>query len=164
MKQNKDHWELLSQKVCSEHAFLECPGLQWTQLKISDLFKTGGPVLHPSYATRYLCDLKQVTKFLWAEGSSCVLSGSVVVQLFATLWTLAYHAPLSMGLFRQEYWSGLPFPPPGDLSNPRIKPASPVSPAFQEESLPTEPSGKSSFLLLLLLLSRFSRVWLCATP
>ena len=123
MKQNKDHWELLSQKLCPEHAFLECPGLQWTQLKVSHLFKSGGPVLYPSYATCYLCDLNQVTKFLWAAGSSCVLSGSVVVQLCATLWTLAYQAPLSMGLFRQEYWSGLPFPPPGDLPNPRIKPA-----------------------------------------
>ena len=37
------------------------------------------------------------------------------VQLFATPWTVAWQAPLSMGFFRQEYWSGLPFPPPGDL-------------------------------------------------
>ena len=42
------------------------------------------------------------------------------VQLFATLWTVALQAPLSMGFPRQEYWSELPFPPPGDLSNPRI--------------------------------------------
>ncbi|KAM7228961.1 hypothetical protein CapIbe_020249, partial [Capra ibex] len=41
--------------------------------------------------------------------------------LFATPWTVARQAPLSMGLLRQEYWSGLPFPPPGDLPNPDIQ-------------------------------------------
>ena len=46
------------------------------------------------------------------------------VQLFATLWTVAHQAPLSMGFSRQEYWSELPFPSPGDLSNPGIKPES----------------------------------------
>ena len=48
------------------------------------------------------------------------------VQLFATPWTVAYQAPLSMGFSRQEYWSGLPFPSPGDLPNPGIKPRSPA--------------------------------------
>jgi len=52
------------------------------------------------------------------------------VQLFATPWTVAYQASLSMGFSRQEYWSGLPFPPPGDLPNPGIKPMSPEPPAF----------------------------------
>ena len=52
------------------------------------------------------------------------------VQLFAILWTVTCQAPLSMGFSRQEYWSGLPCPPPGDLSKPGIKPRSPVSPAF----------------------------------
>jgi len=46
------------------------------------------------------------------------------VQLFATLWTVAPQAPLSIEFSRQEYWSGLPFPYPGDLLNPRIKPVS----------------------------------------
>ena len=59
------------------------------------------------------------------------------VQLFATPWTVAYQA-LSMGFSRQEYWSGLPFPSPGDLPNPRIKP---VSPALQTDALPSEPPG-----------------------
>ena len=44
------------------------------------------------------------------------------VRLFATSWTVAYQAPPSVGFSRQEYWSGLPFPSPGDLSNPGIKP------------------------------------------
>ena len=52
------------------------------------------------------------------------------VRLFATPWTVAHHAPLSMGFPRQEYWSGVPFPPPGDLPNPGIKPGSLVSLAF----------------------------------
>ena len=53
------------------------------------------------------------------------------VRLFATLWTVAHQAPLSMGFFRQEYWSRLPFPPPGELPDPGIEPTSPSSPAFQ---------------------------------
>ena len=48
------------------------------------------------------------------------------VQLFATPWTVAYQAPSSMGFSRQEYWSELPVPSPGDLSSPRIKPGSPT--------------------------------------
>ena len=51
------------------------------------------------------------------------------VWLFVTLWTVCCQAPLSMRFSRQEYWSELPFPPPGDLPNPRIEPASPESPA-----------------------------------
>ena len=54
------------------------------------------------------------------------------VQLFATPWTVARQAPLSMEFFRQEYWSGLPCPPPGDLPDPRIEP---TSPALQADSL-----------------------------
>ena len=54
----------------------------------------------------------------------CVLSHFSHVQLFATLWTVAHQAPLSMGFSRQEYWSGLPYPPPGDLPNPGIEAAS----------------------------------------
>ena len=66
------------------------------------------------------------------------------VWLFATLWTLTLQAPLSMGLSRQEYWSGLPCLPSGDLPNPRIKPTSPAAPAFQVDSLP--PSHQRSQL------------------
>ena len=56
----------------------------------------------------------------------CVLSH---VQLFAIPWTVALQAPLSTEFSRQEYWSGLPFPPPGDLPNPEMEPVSPASPA-----------------------------------
>ena len=71
-----------------------------------------------------------------------MLSCSVMSDSVATLWTVAPQAPLSMGFPRQEYWSGLSFPPPGELPNPGIKPESPVSPALQVDSLSTEPLGK----------------------
>ena len=61
------------------------------------------------------------------------------IQLFVTPWTIAYQAPLPMGFFRQEYWSGLLFPSPGDLPDPGIKPG---SPALQADALPSEPPGK----------------------
>ena len=57
------------------------------------------------------------------------------VRLFATPWTVALQALLSMGFFRQEYWRRLPFPPPRDLPDPETEPASPVSPALQADSL-----------------------------
>ena len=53
-------------------------------------------------------------------------------------WTVAHQALLSMGFSRQEYWSGLPFPSPGDLPNPGIKPRSPT---LQADALPSEPPG-----------------------
>ena len=55
--------------------------------------------------------------------------------LFVTPWTVACQAPLSMGFPRKEYWSGLPFPSPGDLPDPGIKPVSPAPPACQVDSL-----------------------------
>ena len=58
---------------------------------------------------------------------------------FLTPWTVAYQAPLSIGFSRQDYWSGLPFPSPGDLPNPGIEP---MSPALQTGTLPSEPPGK----------------------
>ena len=67
-----------------------------------------------------------------SESRSCV-------QLFETPWTVAPQAPLPMTFLRQEYWSALSFPSPGDLPNPGIKPR---SPALQADSLPTELQGK----------------------
>ena len=64
------------------------------------------------------------------------------VPVFVTPWTISHQAPVSMGFFSQGYWSGLPFPPPGDLPNPAIKPISPVSSALAGEFFTTEPSGK----------------------
>ena len=64
------------------------------------------------------------------------------VQLLVTPWTVACQAPLSMRVPRQEYWSGLPFPSPGDLPEPGIKPESPISPALAGVFFTTEPPGK----------------------
>ena len=61
---------------------------------------------------------------------------SSCVQLFATLWTAACQTPLSMGFSRQEYWSGLPCRPPGNLPNPGIKPVSLISPALEPPAKP----------------------------
>ena len=60
------------------------------------------------------------------------------VQLFETPWTVAPQAPLSMGFSRQEYWSGLPFPSPGDLPDPGIEPRSPT---LQADALLSELKG-----------------------
>ena len=61
------------------------------------------------------------------------------VRLFATPWTVAHQAPLSMGFPRQEYWSGLSFPPPGEIPDPRIEPA---SRALAGGFFTTQPPGK----------------------
>ena len=68
-----------------------------------------------------------------------VYKNAVSTWLFVTPWTVAYQASPSMGFFRQEYWSGLPFPSPGDLPDPGIKPE---SPALEADALTSEPPGK----------------------
>ena len=84
----------------------------------------------------YCCtDVKVVESF--QEGSEVKsLNG---VQFFVTPWTVAHQAPPPTEFSRQEYWSGLPFPSPGDLPYPGIKPR---SPALQADALPSEPPGK----------------------
>ena len=79
----------------------------------------------------------------------CVLSWSVTCKLFVTPWIIAHLAPLFMGSSGQEYWSRLPFPPPGNLPNPGIKPVSPVSSALAGTLFITEPLGKPSELVVL---------------
>ena len=57
--------------------------------------------------------------------------------------TIACQAPLSLEFFRQDYWSGVPFPPPGDLPDPEVEPAFPASPALAGRFFTTMPPGKS---------------------
>ena len=64
---------------------------------------------------------------------------------FVTLWTVASQDPLSMGFPRQEYWSGLPCPPPGDFPNPGIEHTSPWVPALAGRFFTTEPPGKPRY-------------------
>ena len=89
-------------------------------------------------STKFIPSLKSWTYFHIVKVKS--LSH---VQLFATLWTVAYQVPLSMGFSRQEYWSGLPFPSPGDLPNPGIEPRSLT---LQADTLPSEPPGKNPLI------------------
>ena len=80
---------------------------------------------------------------LFVSVCACMLSHFSRVRLFATPWTVASQAPLSMGFSRQEYWSGLPFPSRGDLPNPGMELRSPT---LQADSLPYEPPGKPNVL------------------
>ena len=80
--------------------------------------------------------------------SACVLSHFSRVWLFVTPWTMAHHDPLSMGFCRQEYWSGLPCPSPGDLPYLGIEPACPPSPVLQGDSLPLSHQGSPVIFLV----------------
>ena len=66
----------------------------------------------------------------------------VLCNSFAILWTVARQTPLSMGFPRQRFWNGLPFSPPGDLSDPGVKPMSPAAPALAGRFFTTESPGK----------------------
>ena len=72
-----------------------------------------------------------------------------------TWWTVARLAPLSMGFSRQEYWSGLPFPSPGDLPDPEMEPG---SSALQADSLPSEPPGKPYITIVMFSLSDLKQI------
>ena len=78
-----------------------------------------------------------------------LFSWSVVFDSFVTTWTVAHQAPLSMGFPRQGHWSGWPFPSPGDLPSPGIEP---VSPALVGRFFTTEPPGKPSNKLLIIII------------
>ena len=78
----------------------------------------------------------------------CVLSHFSCVWLFEIPWTVAPQAPLPIRFSRQEYWSGLLFPSPGDLLDPGIEPESPGAPTLLVDSLPLSPRGKPCHLLL----------------
>ena len=69
------------------------------------------------------------------------------VLLFATLWTVVHQAPLSMGFSREEYWSELPCPPPVDLPDPGIEPASLMSPALAGRSFTTSTTWEAQLYL-----------------
>ena len=76
-------------------------------------------ILHPLPVFRFKV-------FSYGRLCGILFSHSVMCDSFATPWTVAHQAPLSMGFFRQEYWSGLPRPAPGDLPNPDIESVSPT--------------------------------------
>ena len=98
---------------------LACPLPHLNDPNHPDLLREGTPISHQSGAPSHF-----------------------PVQLFATLWTAAHQAPLSMGFSRQEYWSGWPRPPPGDPPDPGIEP---TSPTLWADFLPSEPPGKPNY-------------------
>ena len=73
-----------------------------------------------------------------------LLNSFSYVWFFVSLWIIASQAPLSMGFSRQEYWSGFPCPPPGDLPDPGVKPRSLMSPALADSGFPGGSTGKES--------------------
>ena len=92
---------------------------------------------------RGLLHFRQILYQLSYQGSKN--TGTKTLQsclILVTPWTVVCRIPLSMGFFRQEYWSGLPFPSPGDLPDPGIEPASPVPPALAGRFFTSEPPGK----------------------
>ena len=104
-----------------------CPGVAFLQICQN--------LLHPKALLARFLSLKP-----FLDSVICMLSRSVVSNA-VTSWTVAHQAPLFMGFSRQEYWSRLPFPSPGDLPDPGIEPG---SPSLQTDSLPPEPPGKPS--------------------
>ena len=93
---------------------------------LSKLFSSGGQSIGASASASVLPMNIQG----WLHLGLCACYVTCHVWLFVTPWTIAHQAPLSMELSRQEYWSGLPGPPPGDLPDPGIKPVSLTSPAM----------------------------------
>ena len=79
------------------------------------------------------------------------------IRLFGTPWTVVHQAPLSTGFSRQEYWSGLPCPPPGDLPNLGIEPTSPMAPTLQVDSLPLSHMGSPIYKAIYLKISHLLR-------
>ena len=112
----------------------------WGQVryKCEDSCATQHEISHQSFLRiEYTCSLYSVCAYMQSL-FSCV-------ELFATLWTIVHQAPLSTGFFRQENWSGLPCPPPGDLPPPRDRTCiSYCLPHWQAGSLPPVPPGKST--------------------
>ena len=107
--------------------------------KISERKLTSTPV--GICLTLFYCHILDMIFIFYPMLSCTVVSDS------ATPWTVAHQAPLSMGFSRQEYWSGLPCPTPGDLADPGIEPTSPASPALAGRFFTTEQLGKPCLTL-----------------
>ena len=93
-----------------------------------------------------------------------MLSSFSHVQLFATSWTVAHQAPLSLGFSRQEYWSGSLSPPSRDLPNPGIAPTFLMSSALATGTSPLAPPGKPNITLELILFNVLGLVFLETHP
>ena len=117
----------------SVHGILQARILQWVAIPFSrGSFWPGNQTCLYCIAGRFFTDWALKTQH---SQKFIVLSHFSCVRLFVTLWAAAHQAPLSMGFSRQEYASGLPFLPAGDLPNPGIELASPVSPCIGRQIL-----------------------------
>ena len=117
---------------------LELPGPP-----LQGIFLAQGPILRPLCLLHWqVGSSPPAPPGKWTHISIVSVSRSVVPDSFATPWTAAHQARLSMRFSRQGYWSGLPLPSPGDFPNPGIKPR---SPALQADSLLTELQGKPTY-------------------
>ena len=159
---DKGAWNEQSGLPCSPPGDLPDPGIKSTPLTCPALaggfFITEPPEkLFSSYRWEYRCGVECIRTMRWKRlGSQHPAGGNLVTKSYpihVTPWTVASQAPLSIGFPRQEYWSGLPLPTPGVLSNPRIKP---TSPALQAVSwvvgrfFTAEPLGKTGTVLWIL--------------
>ena len=111
------------------------------------LEQKSGKTFSPKYLIREFFILRLPFNSLWIQHSSehSLRNAGLQRTTFATLWTVDCQAPLPREFSRQEYWSGLSFPAPGDPPYPGIKPG---SPALQVNSLPSEPPGKPRWILI----------------
>ena len=99
-------------------------GSRWRKKQATLTLNTSCCLIYVYFATSlYYFSIEMLATHVCKGPSVCQSLSRV--WLFATPWTVAHQAPLSMGFSRQEYWSGLPFSPPGDLPDPVIKPTSP---------------------------------------
>ena len=145
---DREAWHAVVQGVAKSQTWLS----DWTELNWTTEWEYPSPFLEEIDALPRLHSQKQgagskydvfysslcAFSLSWGIGESPACKWSEV-KLFVTQWTVACQAPLSMGLSRQEYWSGLSFPSPGDLPNPGIEPG---SPELQANPLSFEPAGK----------------------
>ena len=102
--------------------------------KLEPLSITSGKVMKPLSLTQGKCT--QLKTDLYLHFLVSQVKSLSLIRLFVTPWTVAYESPPSMGFSSQEYWSGLPFPSPGDLPNPGTEPG---SPALQTDTLLSKP-------------------------
>ena len=129
-----------SPPVSSASGICQTRILEWVECPPQGIFPIQGSnpflrcLLHPQVVS-----LPLVPPGKPQRESQCVCGLLSHVQLLSVPWTAALQAPLSVGIFQQKYWSGLPCPPPRDLPSVGSKPG---SPAMQADSLPSKPPGK----------------------
>ena len=137
-RQRENHQRLSREPVMREVFHLSPERVNFWFYSSLQLIKQGPPMLEKA-----ICFPQPINKFAcMREFSHSVMSNLV------TPWTLARQIPLSMEFSMEEYWSGLPFPSPGDLPNPGIEPPSPVFPALTGRFFITVPPGKSQSINL----------------